>query len=109
MDNTSIILDEPAGLRNVSFAPLGTSWEQGRVTYTGGYVLPGTSPGAGQTALPKDIENACVEQVCFWYRARNRGGISSASGGGSSISQDAGLELLPIVANTLQPYRRLQL
>jgi hypothetical protein len=30
----------------------------GRVTYTGGYVLPGASPGAGQTALPDDLESA---------------------------------------------------
>ncbi len=90
-------------------AALGTWRDQARVTYTGGYVLPGTTPGAGQLALPKDIENACVEQVGYWYRARNRGGISSASGGGSSITQDAGLTLLPIVASTLQSYRRLQL
>src|SRR5438045_2158333 len=38
--------------------PLGTFREQARVTYTGGYVLPGTSPGAGQTALPDDLEQA---------------------------------------------------
>src|SRR2546428_6553182 len=27
-----------------------------RVTYTGGYVLPGDTPAAGQTALPDDLE-----------------------------------------------------
>jgi hypothetical protein len=90
-------------------APLGSSRDQGRVTYTGGYVLPGTSPGSGQTALPKDVENACVEQACAWYRARNRGGISSVSGAGTSITQDAGLSLLELVKGTLNFYRRLQL
>src|SRR5437870_8844895 len=30
----------------------------GRIQYAGGYVLPGTSPGAGQTALPDDLEQA---------------------------------------------------
>src|SRR6059058_4824901 len=35
----------------------------GRITYTGGYALPGTSPGAGQTALPDDLEQAAIEQV----------------------------------------------
>ena len=46
-----------------------------RVTYTGGYVLPGTSPGAGQTALPDDLEQAAVEQVAFWFRNRDNTGL----------------------------------
>src|SRR5437870_5174562 len=29
-----------------------------RVTYTGGYVLPGDTPAAAQTALPDDLEQA---------------------------------------------------
>src|SRR5215471_2553465 len=29
-----------------------------RVTYTGGYVLPGTTVAPGQTALPDDVEQA---------------------------------------------------
>src|SRR4051812_28728923 len=33
-------------------SPLGSFREAGRITYTAGYVLPGTSPAAGQTALP---------------------------------------------------------
>lgn len=32
-----------------------------RVTYTGGYVLPGAQVGAGQAALPADLESAAVE------------------------------------------------
>lgn len=97
------------------FVPIGgSSRDQARVTYTGGYVLPGTSPGAGQTALPKDIENSCVDQVCAWYRQRNTQGVANLSGGGSSISFDpksvvAPLALLAVVQTTLQPYRRLQL
>src|SRR5215210_6886740 len=41
-------------------APFGSEREQAKVTYTGGYVLPGSTPGAGQTALPDDLEHACV-------------------------------------------------
>src|SRR5713226_3710673 len=33
-----------------------------RIQYAGGYVLPGTNPSAGQTALPDDLERAAVEQ-----------------------------------------------
>src|SRR5438552_12145111 len=46
-----------------------------RLTYTGGYVLPGTSPGAGQTALPDDLEQAAVEQVAYWFRNRDSTGL----------------------------------
>src|SRR5436190_16101064 len=31
-----------------------------RLTYTGGYVLPGDTPGTGQTPLPADLESAAV-------------------------------------------------
>src|SRR5437667_2251630 len=41
---------------------IGTWREQGRITYTGGYVLPGATPASGQTALPADLEQAAVEQ-----------------------------------------------
>src|SRR2546423_8560369 len=48
----------------VSLASALGSWRQhGRVTYTGGYVLPGTTPGAGQGALPSDLEQAEGEQA----------------------------------------------
>src|SRR4051812_2870252 len=30
----------------------------GRLTYTGGYVLPGDTPATGQTPLPPDLEQA---------------------------------------------------
>src|SRR5258706_7731423 len=46
---------------------LGTWREQARITYTGGYVLPGATAGAGQTALPDDLEQAAVEQVVLSY------------------------------------------
>jgi hypothetical protein len=47
--------------------PLGDCRQRARVTYTGGYVLPGTTVGAGQTALPDDVEQAMVEQVAWWF------------------------------------------
>src|SRR5439155_19120654 len=42
-----------------------------RIQYTGGYVLPGTTPGAGQAALPDDLEQAAVEQVAAWFQHRD--------------------------------------
>src|SRR6266480_2819204 len=46
-----------------------------RVTYTGGYVLPGDTPAAGQTSLPDDLEQAAVEQVAYWFRNRDTTGL----------------------------------
>lgn len=60
-------------------APLGSYRQRVRVTYAGGYVLPGTSPSGSQTALPDEIEHACVEQVVFWYQNRTRLGLSSTN------------------------------
>jgi hypothetical protein len=93
---------------------LGTSFDQARVTYVGGYVLPGTTPEEWQTALPADVEQACIEQVAFWYRNKDLTGLSSASGQAGSISFDAKsvvapLHLLPVVQATLEKYRRIQL
>src|SRR5258708_6563074 len=42
---------------------IGNRAQLARVTYDGGYVLPGTAPGSGQTALPDDLEQAVVEQI----------------------------------------------
>src|SRR2546426_8490096 len=42
-----------------------------RVTLTGGYVLPGTSPSARQNALPDDLEQTAVEQVAYLFRNRD--------------------------------------
>jgi hypothetical protein len=52
----------------ISYLPSSTPGALARVTYTGGYVLPGTTPGSGQTPLPDDIEQATVEQLAFWFQ-----------------------------------------
>jgi hypothetical protein len=84
---------------------LGSENEQARVTYTGGYVLPGTDPEAGQTALPAEIEQACLEQCVHWYQNRTRLGISSISDASGSIAT-AKLDLLPIVSPVLGRHER---
>src|SRR5258708_21085014 len=48
---------------------------QYRVTYTVAYVLPGTTPSAGQTPLPDDLEQAAIEQVSPWFLTRNMLGL----------------------------------
>ena len=89
--------------------PLGANYEQGRVTFTGGYVLPGTSPGPGQTALPDDLEHACVEQVAHWYQNRFRLGLLSMPAEGRTFFNVAQIDLLPQVKSVLKKYERFSL
>src|SRR6185436_2778964 len=55
--------------------PPGTSAQLARVTYTSGYVPPGSTPTANQIALPADLELACLEQSAYWYQRRSQLGL----------------------------------
>ncbi len=85
---------------------LGLSDQVARITYTGGYVLPGGTVGVGQTALPDAIEQACIEQVTYWYQRKDTLGLTSVQGEGGTIQQFAGLDLLPHVRVALKSYER---
>jgi hypothetical protein len=86
--------------------PLGDFREQARVTYSGGYVLPGTSPGVGQTPLPDDLEQAAVEQVAFWFRNRDKLGLVRSWPHGGTYESFAQLDLLLDVKAVLRKHER---
>ena len=77
-----------------------------RVTYTGGYVMPGTTPSAGQTALPADLESAAVEQVASWFQQRDKLGLIRHWPHGGTYAVLTQLPLLPQVSAMIRPYRR---
>jgi hypothetical protein len=81
----------------------------GRVTYTGGYVLPGTDPSPGQTPLPPDIEHACIEQAAFWYTRRDMVGLDTSWPKGGVLQRFSRLDLLLPVARILQTWKRLSI
>jgi hypothetical protein len=85
---------------------LGDCGQLARVTYTGGYVLPGTTPGAGQTALPDDLEQAAVEQVVFLFQTRDKLGLVRHWPKGGIYEEFAQTELLISVAAVLKRYER---
>ena len=87
-------------------ARLGTFRQQARVTYTGGYVLPGSTPSAGQTALPDDLEQAAVEQAAFWFQNRDKLGLIRNRPDKGTYQQFAQLDLLPNVKLVLKRYER---
>lgn len=88
-------------------SPLGTCREVARVTYTGGYVLPGTVPGAGQAPLPADIEQAAVEQAAYWFINRDRPGVIREWPKGGVYQQFLDLDLLPVVRAVLAKHERI--
>ena len=76
-----------------------------KVVVTGGYVAAGSTPGAGQTAMPEGIRRAFLLQIGFEWRNRRSLGQQSVSAQGASVSL-APAQLLPDVKAALAPFRR---
>jgi hypothetical protein len=87
---------------------LGSSRQVARVTFAGGYSLPGTT-NTGVPALPDDLEQSVIEQVCYWYQRRAQLGVTSMSGDGGSVSFFSKLDLLPGVQAVIKRYERYML
>lgn len=88
-------------------AALGSYRAQGRVIYTGGYVLPGGATATGQKALPADLEQAAIEQVAFWFQNRDRLGLQRVWDYHATYRQFADLDLLQGVRAVLEKYARI--
>src|SRR6266566_4232166 len=80
-----------------------------RIQYAGGYVLPGTTPTAGQTALPDDLEQAAVEQVAYWFRNRDKSGLIRSWPHDGTYEVFPQLDLLLEVRAVLKKYERFLL
>ncbi len=89
--------------------PLRNASAVARVTYTGGYVLPGAVPGAGQTVLPAEVEHAAVEQVAFWFAHRDLAGVIRIWPTGGNYMQLVDTDLMPSVRAVLRRYTRFSL
>lgn len=75
---------------------------------TGGYVAAGSTPGAGQTAIPDDITLAILQQCEFVWKNHPEFGRQSINLQGQSVSV-ASFGLLDGVKDILNRYRRLAL
>ncbi|HWH72393.1 MAG TPA: phage head-tail connector protein [Candidatus Sulfotelmatobacter sp.] len=87
-------------------AALGSCWQVMRITYVGGYVLPGSVAGPGQAALPEEIEQACVEQVAYWYQHKDKLGVITSMEAGVAFYQFSQLDLLAHVKALLAKFTR---
>src|SRR6266566_40241 len=80
-----------------------------RLTLTADYVLPGTTPGAGQTTLPDDLEQAAVEQVAYWFRNRDNTGLLRSWPHDGTYQAFLQADLLLEVRAILKKYKRFLL
>jgi len=85
---------------------LRSSFSVARLTYTGGYVLPGTEPADGQTPLPPDLEQAAIEQVASWFQNRDKLGLDTVWFHGGVYEKFSKLDLLLTVKSTLKKHER---
>lgn len=83
------------------------------IAYTGGYILPGSTPGTGETALPAGVQGAVVDLVTdFWTaRGRNPSVKSETNPGVRTVEYWVGAigeegELPPRVQMKLAPFRK---
>jgi hypothetical protein len=83
--------------------------ETARVTYTGGYLLPGNEAVAGATPLPPELEHAAIEQTAFWFQTKDKLGVIRQWPKGGSYEQFADTDLLPSVREVLNRYTRWEL
>jgi len=76
------------------------------VKYRGGYCAAGATPASGEIALPADIREAAILQVCLFFKRKDDIGLSSMGAQGGSANKFTDMELLPIVKQLLDNYRR---
>ena len=87
----------------LSFVPQVVTPQLARVTYTGGYVMPGMTPSTGQTVLPADLETAAIEQVAAWFQQRDKLGLIRYWPSGGTYLVLIQLPLLPQVSAMSRP------
>jgi hypothetical protein len=88
------------------FCSLSSVLSLARVTYTGGYLLPGSPDNPAATRLPADLEQAAVEQVAHWFQTRDYLGLKTHWPSGGTYLQFTQEPLLPSVAATLKQFER---
>lgn len=76
------------------------------VKYRGGYCAAGITPGTGELALPDDLREAAILQSTFVFKRKDDIGLSGVSEQGGSMSKFADMELLPMVKEILDNYKR---
>lgn len=99
-----------SALGNLIYGNGTENWPEGdqsiRVIYAGGYTAAGSTPGAGQTAMPESLRRAFLLQLGYEWRNRLHLGQAQVSGQGGSVNL-APVRWLPAVAELLDAFERV--
>lgn len=103
-ENTDYVVHPDRGILELTYGV----WPRGsrvlQVTYTGGYVAPGTAPTGDQVAMPLEIVEAAISQTAYKYRTRKEEGLAQITTmEGKLISADNG-SLTKVVKDLLSPH-----
>lgn len=77
-----------------------------QVIYKGGYCSAGQTPGESEFAMPADLREAAIEQTSFLFKRKNDLGLAGVGFQGGSISKFSAIDLLPMVKQVLNNYKR---
>ncbi|MGD0077036.1 MAG: hypothetical protein ABSB91_00260 [Sedimentisphaerales bacterium] len=77
-----------------------------QVISRGGYCGAGETPSTGEHAIPNELREAAILQATFMFKRKDDIGLNSVSTMGGSISKFADVELLPLVKQVLDKYKR---
>jgi len=115
-DNTDALVADTdyrlvnAGRNGILYRTYNLSWfdtpDSIKVVYRGGYCAAGQSPGDGETAMPADLREAAIEQASFFFKRKDDIGLAGVGFQGGSISKFNPINLLPMVKDILQNYKR---
>jgi len=89
-----------------SFSGGGNDFGLARITYTGGFLLPGSADVPSATRLPSDIEQAAIEQAAAWFYRKDQIGLEIRWDKGGAYLRLSQLDLLPQVRAVLRRYER---
>ncbi len=111
-DVTALVADEAyqlrsdiGGLYRIGFWLSGVNTV--KVTWIGGYVAAGGTPGAGETAMPSDLVDAAIRQVIHEFNQRAKPGVRGEGVQGANVTFYSDDKLLPGVRNVCAGYRRM--
>lgn len=74
--------------------------------YSAGYVQPGQTLGAGQIALPEDIEQAVLDWCALRYKERPNVGVTARRSTEGESAQPEHLDAPPNVLEVIERYKR---
>jgi hypothetical protein len=91
-----------------TFSGGGNDFGLARITYTGGFLLPGSADVPSATPLPSDLEQAAIEQAASWFMNRDKIGLTRYWPKGGIYLEFLKTYLLPNVRSALDRYQRIQ-